>query len=178
MNVISIDPGMTSMGLYVYRSGSGYSICIRREENQENYDHLPDVRRAILKYAKGADMALVEDYAYGLPAGRAASSIEAGGVVRATLAEMGIPIVTVPIPTWKALTIKHHRKNTVAEKKEYFRIVMEKYGREFTTTDEADAFCIYQAVLRIWSGGVGGEPAERIRAAVRAVKETIAVKTA
>ena len=29
-----------------------------------------------------------------------------------------------------------------------------------------------------WSGGVGGEPAERIRAAVRAVKETIAVKTA
>ena len=163
MNVISIDPGVERTGIYLFRNGQGSSISIERPHSAERWNHLAELRKAILQYTKGMDLALVEDYPYGLPALRAASAIEVGGVVRGTLTEMGVPIIVVGISTWKALTIGHMRKGTISEVKAYCRAVHKKYGHWFATADEADAFLIYVAVLRIQNRETGGKAADRIR---------------
>lgn len=169
MNVISIDPGIACTGFYVFLDGRGYHAAARRPKGRDNYAQLVAIREAVLLHGRWCDFALVEDYPYGAEASVAASAIEAGGVVRAALAELGLPVIVIAIPTWKSLTIGHKPKGTVPEKAAYLDAVEQLYGVRPAGTDEADAFLIYRAALRIWQEG----PSELSEAQVK-IKESIA----
>jgi hypothetical protein len=183
VNVISVDPGITSTGIFVYRNGGGFSVCVRKPEGTVKYDHLAAIYRAVLFHARGGgrtgemDLALVEDYAYSKKASITAASIEAGGIVRAALAEAGVPIVVIAIPTWKSLTIGHMPKDTRGQQHAYCKAVLDKYGHGFVTVDEADAYLIYRATLRCWTEDVGTDAARRIRAEIGAAKEVSAARS-
>lgn len=170
MNAISVDPGIRSTGLFLFRDGKGRAQSILRAD-AGSWGHLVDLRGRLLRYAKGIDVAFVEGYPYGLPAGQAAYAIEAGGVAREVCAELGLPLVVVEIATWKALTIGNLPKSSKAQRELYLDTVETKYGRQFDTVDQADAYLIYRAALRLWEEGGGGATGDRIRAGIAVARQ-------
>jgi hypothetical protein len=96
-------------------------------------------------------LVLVEDYPYGIHSSSLTQVAEAGGIVRAVFAAAGSQIIAVPISTWKAMTIKNQPKATGRDKLRYTALVEKKYGRPFSSTDEADAFLMYMAMRRVWT---------------------------
>jgi len=175
VDVISIDPGVNQTGLYLYRGG-GRSFCVRRAHDERPYFYLVWLRRSVMEVAAGMDLAIVEDYPYTMPGSQSASAIEVGAVVREALAEVDVPIVTVAISLWKSLTIGiKPKKGGVALNHQYLAVIRDQYGVDFATTDEADAFLMYQAALRVWKEGGRTDAQRNLRARIAAVvkeKET------
>lgn len=171
MNVVSIDPGVTSSGFYVFRKGRARVFRVVREDDvRHHYVYLSKLRNAVLSLAPGAQMALVEGYPFQLPGSRVAYAIEAGGVVREALATLGVPIVVMPIPVWKASFIGLHlpkkKSGSASNTEQYLREVERHFGKSFKSTDEADAFMIYAAALAIWNGEYQTAAALRVRESI------------
>ena len=136
------------------------------------YDYFADVRKLLLRYAEGMGFALVEDYVYSKRTpGGGRDSIEAGAVVRTAMAEIGTPLLLVQPAMWKSLTIGNLKKGTVELNRAYCQVVEKKYGRAFSTTDEADAFLIYVAAVRVWRGGGKTDAQRRLSREIAEVRE-------
>ena len=45
MNAISVDPGVTRTGVYLYQDGRGSSIILERDHDARPYYHLVTLRR-------------------------------------------------------------------------------------------------------------------------------------
>ena len=174
MNVLSVDPGTKSTGLYLFVDGVGTSVTLLRDPRCDRYENLTVLRNQILGWGRKVNLAVVEDYPYSIPAGQAAYAIEAGAVVREALAEQRIPIVVMPIETWKALTIGRMPKTSKAEKQRYVDQVQLQYGTRFEDVDAADAYLIYKALHSIWTGAAREtDTTRRIREQVQVVIEKL-----
>ena len=188
MNVIAIDPGPTTTGVYLFKQGKEQSLSILRQGG--HYEYMVKLRGAVITlcYAPArddsgvvtTDMAIVEDYPYGMPGDRAAHAIEVGAVVREALTSVGVPIVAIPISTWKSITIgvKRVKRGSARIVREYLEAVQALYGRVFVTTDEADAFMMYEAALAIWRGETRTAAAVRIRDRMEAIAAKVKARSA
>lgn len=170
MKVISIDPGPTRTGVYLFR-GRGESFLIQGPEGCDRYYFLEIVRHLVERYAGGTDLALVEDYAYSRVPGGGKDSIEAGTAVRMGLASAKVEMVLLAPAIWKSLTIGNMKKGSAGANLSYCQAVESRYGKHFDTTDEADSFLIYEAVRRIWQEGPRTEAQRRIHEQVRAARD-------
>ena len=71
---------------------------------------------------------------------------EITGIIKLLLAKNNIPVITMPVQTWK----KYCRIVSDKKKVDYYVNEVEyRFGKKFNTTDEADAFMIYLALKEI-----------------------------
>lgn len=92
----------------------------------------------------------IEGYAYG--AGNKAHQLgELGGVIRMMLVRLRVPMLIIPPATVKKFATG--RGN--AAKDEMRLWAYKRWGVEFGTTDEVDAYCIARVVLAHYAGKTG-----------------------
>jgi len=149
MNVISIDFAKYKTGVFTRIGGKEktFTITMPRNSSQEDVLHiLYGTFEAILD-EDHFHFGLIEGYGFNPENKRSMVPMcEIAGVIKLAFIHAGVPIITMPIQTWKKLTIGRIDKKKVAA---YLRAVKVKYNREFSNTDEADAFLIYQAAKKI-----------------------------
>ncbi|MBE3088589.1 MAG: hypothetical protein IMZ71_05705 [Chloroflexi bacterium] len=148
MDIISVDPGLQHTG--VFEIVEGKRRCWHIEQGKSSrYAHLSAIFRTLSKRCEEVAFRIgfVEDYAY--RDNKSVMFAEIGGVIRAAMVGAGVPIVIMPIATWKSLTIGNKPKGTIQEGAAYVRRVNKLYGAESSTPDEADAFLIYYAAKMI-----------------------------
>jgi Holliday junction resolvasome RuvABC endonuclease subunit len=149
VNIISIDPGSKSTGVYLSFKDVSYSISIKPEKKRycDMYQQLND-----LLIEQEIDVAFIEDYAYGntLPGKRTLS--EFVGIIKLCLEWNNIPWIAVPIQTWKSYCMKGLPK---LKNKKYIDMVNKEYQggiNMLKTADECDAYMIYRCMRKIISG--------------------------
>lgn len=160
MRVISCDPSLRSLGLFFMEDGEINSNVIQRTEK----DRLEVLGRICLKFAREAalnwDLLVIEGYALGATNSNAITvQAEIGGLIRGIFTARKVPIIEVPIPTWKHVTKTTLKKGNAMATSEYLNEGVRKFGIRFKTTDELDAFLIYETVrlcgVRTWKSGTG-----------------------
>lgn len=154
MRVISLDPSLRHFGVYINRDGETKSMVIEMEG-----DRVKTLGRLLSRFshisAEGWDLCIVEGYAMGARGNAGTVLAEVGGIVRGLFAARGVPVLEVPNNVWKSVTGVWPKKGTTMGKSDYFNTISELYGVRFKTTDEGDAFLMYQAVKKCGSVAVG-----------------------
>ena len=160
MRIISIDPSLRSLGMFFMEDGDFNSNVIQRTEK----DRLEVLKRFCLKFAReaalGWDLLIIEMYAFGASNSRSITvAAEIGGLIRGIFAARGVPIIEVPIGTWKSVTGISMKKGTPMADSDYLNAIATKYKIRFKTVDEGDAYLLYQTVkecgMRVWKSGTG-----------------------
>ncbi len=132
-NVAAFDIATVHTGVCVARTGviEPYTI------NAEGYEQW---FRRFTQALDGIDIAIIEGYAY--HGNRVTQIAEVVGIFKAVADVLNIPVITVPIATWRSF-------NEIKGKKDfaYHREQMEKHGLPFKTIDEVDAYLIYRTAL-------------------------------
>lgn len=135
MRIIGIDASLTGTGVAVLEDGSLRTETI--ESKKKGSERLIDIRSRVCRISLGADLVAIEGYAFAKP-NQAHQIGELGGVLRVMLTELGIKWIEVaPSQVKKFATGKGN-----AKKEEIAVAIYKRWGREFPTNDEADAFVL------------------------------------
>jgi hypothetical protein len=171
VNIVSIDPSLSCTGVFYHCRGRSGSYSIKLSSK------IPQMRRLSMlfdaisgcPFVAQADLAIVEEHPAHAP--RATLLAEPNTITRLALYRRGIPVVTIPNNTWKQeLRFPAMKKGSRAADLAYIDTVYRDYGRMFDTTDEADAYLMYAAVLKILSEeAAGGKGAARVLAQYQAI---------
>jgi hypothetical protein len=156
LNFVIVDPSLRSSGVLTCRNGKIDTYAIQRKEP----DRLDVLGMMVKHFANLAaerdrtwDFLGIEDYAFSPRGAQAANTqAEIGGVVRACFAARGVPIIEIPIQTWKTVTGIRLPKGTAKEKRAYQNAVVEKYGIECDTVDEIDCYLMLITLSNISRG--------------------------
>lgn len=134
MKIIGIDASLTSTGVAVI---DGTIRTERIQSRKAGPDRLIEIRDRVYKIAEGADIVVIEGYAYA--SGHSAHQMgELGGVIRVLLREMELKVLEVsPGQLKKFATGKGN-----ADKMAIAVAVLKRWKKEFTCHDEADAFIL------------------------------------
>ncbi len=134
MKIAGIDVSLTGTGVAVLNG----SLCTERiESKQTGPARLIEIRDRVREIVAGADLVAIEGYAFAM-ANQAHQMGELGGVLRVMLFEMGLKVLEVaPSQVKKFATGKGS-----AKKEEMAVAIYKRWGREFRTNDEADAFVL------------------------------------
>jgi len=160
VKVVAIDPSLRSLGMFFMEDGDYNSDVIQRTEK----DRLEVLGRICLKFTREAaldwDLLIIEGYALGATNSNAITvQAEIGGLIRGLFTARKVPIIEVPIPTWKHVTKTNLKKGNALATSDYLNEVVRKFGIRLKTTDEADAFMLYETVrlcgVRTWKSGTG-----------------------
>lgn len=163
MRVVSIDPSLRSLGMFFMEDGE-FNSSVLQHSIRDFPDRIEIYRKMCLRFAResslGWDLLIVEGYSM---AEKSSSSVtgqaEIGGLIRGLFAARNVPIVEVQIPTWQSVTKTTLKKGNSMATSDYLNDVVRKFGIRFKTTDEADAFLIYETVrlcgIRTWKSGTG-----------------------
>ena len=169
MRFLSVDPGLTSTGVWYHEPGCNQSFTLIRGKKENRYIFMARVRATLIeKFGKPRpEVGIVEDYPYGMDGNVLAATCEAGGIVRAALAELGTKFVAIPNSTWKSVMGFRMKKDTAEQRRDYCRRASEMQGSIlFDSTDAADAYLMWATVDMILAREVTSETANRIRAAL------------
>lgn len=154
LNFVIIDPSLRSSGVLVCRDGKVQTYAIQKKETDRLFILGWYVRHfANLAIERKWDFIGIEDYAFSQNASRSVTvQSEVGGVIRACFATVQIPIIEIPISTWKAVSEIRLPKASTKDKREYKNAVIEKYGVELDTTDECDVYLMLITLSKISRG--------------------------
>ena len=173
MKILSVDPGRSSAGIAVIEPKRLEAFRFRTKKVK--HEALGDFLLWMIEVVdrERPNLAFVEDYLYGIKRTSTLTQVaEVGGIARGVFASRGVPVIAVPVQTWKSLTIGNLPKGTKAKNDAYCASVESRYGMRFGSTDEADAFLIYQAMRSIWKNrGISGNTNRRLREELAAVLE-------
>jgi crossover junction endodeoxyribonuclease RuvC len=141
VNYIGIDPSLTSTGISVVNDEGklidGRAV-VTKYTGPQRLVLIRDAVKLFLAIHNPA-MVCIEGYAMGAKWGREAAG-ELGGILRVLFWECGL--------TWKEVAPPQLKKfitgKGVAEKDHILLAVYKKYGEEFKSNDEADAFVLAQ----------------------------------
>lgn len=134
MKIVGIDASLTGTGIAIL-NGSIRTECIHT--NLAGPQRLVEIREKVRGIVEGADLVVLEGYAFARP-NQAHQIGELGGVLRVMLHEMGIEVLEVaPAAVKKYATGKGN-----AKKEEVAVAIYKRWGQEFKTNDEADAFVL------------------------------------
>lgn len=109
LNIISIDPSKADTGFFIKGGGREYTgvienpiCCSTPQATNIIYNHF----KKLLDLGNGQqfDYGLIEDYAFNPKNKKSIIPLaEVGGVIRLVFYQSGIPLVVVPVQTWKSL---------------------------------------------------------------------------
>jgi len=160
MKIIGIDASLTSTG--VATLGNGPTI-MAIQSKLNGPARLIEIRDTIGKLIKGADLVLIEEYAYS-KANKAHQIGELGGVLRVLFHEMGVNWIEV-----NPSMVKKYATGKGNATKEAIAVgVYKRWGREFAINDEADAF-----VLAMIGSVIAGSSFDNLTAFQREVIEQL-----
>ena len=166
MRFLSVDPGLTMTGVWYHEPSWNQSFTLVREKGEDRYLFIARVRATLIEKFKDRrpEVGIVEDYPYGMDGNVLAAAIEAGGVVRAALAELGTKFVAIPPSTWKSAMNFRMKKDTVDQRRDYCLRASKIQGSVvFDSTDAADAYMMWKTIEKILMREVKGKTAERLR---------------
>lgn len=134
MKVVGIDASLTCIGVAVI-NGDIYTETIQSKKT--GLERLVEIREQIKDIVNGADLVVIEGYAFAR-SNQAHQLGELGGVLRMMFYEAGIRYIEVaPSAVKKFATGKGN-----ASKEAVAVGVYKRWGKEFKTNDEADAFVL------------------------------------
>ena len=141
MKVCGVDASLTSTGIAATIYGELDNAVSTRavNSNKKGTNRLIEIREEVFKSVFGADLVVIEDYSYA--SGNQAHQIgELGGVLRVMFSENELRVLKVsPSQLKKFITGKGN-----AKKEEIAVSIFKRWGRDFKTNDEADAFVLVQ----------------------------------
>jgi len=134
VKIVGIDASLTGTGVAML---NGSLRTERIESKKTGVLRLIEIRDRAKEIVRGADLVVIEGYAYAM-ANQAHQMGELGGVLRVMLVEAGVLWIEVnPSQVKKFATGKGN-----AKKEEIAVSIYKRWGREFQTNDEADAFVL------------------------------------
>lgn len=141
--IIGLDLSLTSTGVAVVHVDGGLYSAAAIKSKLADTPRLLDIRNNLYsilnKLPKKPTLAVLEGYAFGSQARHEAAG-ELGGIIKVALFLEGIPIVIVPPMTLKKFVMGKGN----AQKDEMRLAAFKKWGVEFKTNDEVDAFALAQ----------------------------------
>ena len=173
MNIISIDPSKKRTGIITRIDKKIMSMSIEHTKKQTQSEALVNIFnkfQTVLNDTK-FDMGLIEGYWLVNPRGMTHEP-EIVGVIKLVFALHEVPLIVIPIQTWKSIIgIKIDKKKKPGE---YFAAIKKKYGKEFSVVDEADAFLIYKvAEYIVHNTQVMSKAAMKVRNKIKEVIENL-----
>lgn len=146
MNILSIDPSLTSLG-YAHTAGETVVVGSIQPKGLKGLQRLEFLRSFVAQRLDDCNPVLVayEGYAMGRFAGggRLADLGELGGVLKMELFKRRIPILLIPPACLKLFATGKGNAD-----KDKVRVAMAKLrGRLFANDDEADAYGLYRMGL-------------------------------
>lgn len=170
LNFVVIDPSLRSSGVLVCRDGKVSTYAIQRKTPR-----LQTLGWYLCHFAKLAkerqwNFIAIEEYAFSRQSSSVTVAAEIGGIIRACFSSYNIPILEMPIQTWKLITGIKMKKASVQDKRDYINAVIEKFGMECDTTDECDAFLMFYSIAMISRGTVKKGVGANIRSELERLK--------
>lgn len=135
LRLLALDLSLTASGYATVVTGESPAALGTITPKSRGEERLQSIRNRVLELARGADVVLVEGYAFGR-ANQAHQMGELGGVVRLALYEAGLPFVEVPPSLLKSYATG--RGN--AGKADVLVAAVKRLGYEGANDNEADAF--------------------------------------
>lgn len=160
MKIVGIDASLTGTGVAVL---NGSLRTERIESKLMGPDRLIEIRERVREIVTGADLVAIEGYAFAKP-NQAHQIGELGGVLRVMMTELGAKWIEVA----PAQVKKYATGRGNAKKEEVAVGIFKRWGREFKTNDEADAF-----VLAIIGQAVAGLHFDSLTAFQREIVEEL-----
>ncbi len=145
MNIVGIDLSRSNTGIVSVNTNSMgvSSVCLKQPKKVHSSRVLEYFYEAFHKLLKEGDLVIVENYAFGKRFGSEKAG-ELGGILRLVCAQKKIPFVLVAVTTLKKFVT-----GVGKGKKELMQLkVFQKWGQEFKTNDEADAFGLAMVGVR------------------------------
>jgi crossover junction endodeoxyribonuclease RuvC len=139
--IVGLDLSLTSTGIVTYAMSSAVE-CNKVVKTTNKYDYMTRYNKILaeieIEIAETEAIFFIEGYALGSFSKSTAMSnlMELGGIIKFYLWENGVDFIVVP-PT----SLKKFVTGKGNSKKEDVKLgIYKRYGREFVTSDEADAF--------------------------------------
>lgn len=173
LNIISIDPSFRSTGICYCLNGKITTQSIKRKE--ERLELLGWYLRFFNNIAKETkfDLVIIEMYAFSQGHSDAATKqSELGGIIRACFSARKIPILEIPIGTWKAISglnqwQKNHnvklKKLTKHDQALYQEACFDLLGMSADSCDEIDALYFLYTAIQCSKGLVKKGAGDNIR---------------
>ena len=170
LNFVVVDPSLRSSGVLVCRDGKISTYAIQRKTSR-----IVTLGWYLCHFAKLAkerswDFLTIEDYSFSSQSRSVTVAAEIGGIIRACFASYNVPVLEMPIQTWKSITGIKLKKASVTDKREYINAVIEKFGMELDTTDECDAYLMFYSIAMISRGEVKKGIGANIRSELERLK--------
>lgn len=174
MRVCALDPSLRSFGVYMNRDGVETSEVKRIPATEsDRLDTLVRLGTWLSRLSSPDqqwDLCLVEGYSMGSNSSSVTVQAEIGGIARFLFAGRKVPVIEVPPQVWKSVTGVRLKKGTSMHKSDYLNAVRTLYGKDFSTTDECDAFLLYQCVKKCGTEPAVGPGPVRIRQQLEELK--------
>jgi Holliday junction resolvasome RuvABC endonuclease subunit len=152
ISIISIDPSKRSTGIYIKTEEEEYFKTFSLPSGFVYYSPIFEYYKNIINEYK-IDLGIIEDYRFNMSATTSLTILaEIAGIIKYTFESFNIPLIIMPIQTWKKYSIERGKrlfKVTKKDKAEYIDYVKEKYNKIVETPDQADAYMIYFALKQI-----------------------------
>jgi len=134
LKIVGIDASLTGTGVAIL---NGSLRTERIESKLTGPARLIEIRDRVREIVAGADLVAIEEYAFAM-ANQAHQMGELGGVLRVMLTEAGVRWIEVaPAQVKKFATGRGN-----AKKEEMAVAIYKRWGREYKSNDEADAFVL------------------------------------
>jgi Holliday junction resolvasome RuvABC endonuclease subunit len=155
-NTISIDSSLNGTGLYLHdKSGGSESLTIKPKGDRKKkmLTINESISNAIDVY--DIELMIIEDYAFNVKKTRSFTILaEVQGIIKMHAYRRDIIVLEVPIFCWKTFFSNLPKKEN---KKEYAKFISRRAKKEFKTTDEADAYLLFQTVKNVSKGMIWSE---------------------
>jgi hypothetical protein len=145
VNIVSIDPSLRNTGIFTRIDGK-FDADVFQPKSKDRVKALSELLLYFVNLPKGFDLCLIEDYDPGAKGTQARVQGEVGGIIRACFQARGVPVIEVPIQSWKSVTGISLKKGTTMADSDYLNAVANKYKIRLQTTHEADAYLIFHCV--------------------------------
>lgn len=154
MNIIAIDQSLRQTGIYVESTGNTYVIKTKGLSEGEALNKLYYRLKTGIEKNSPCIIVYEGNSCFGSLGYGASTLFAAIGIIKLIAAQTKNIIYEMPVNTWKTFIFGKKRKEwpkkgnkTAADTAEYLRIVQHFTGKKFQTTDEADAYMIYEAYV-------------------------------
>ncbi len=151
MSVMGIDPSLTSTGIVMLSANEEFESSAIQATTR-GVERLAEIREAIWDAADTwfelPRLVAIESYAFGARGAAMFSLGELGGVLRWSLYSWHVPYIDVPPSQVKKFATGHGN----AKKDEIMLAVYKRWGVEFHTSDEADAYVLARIALALTEG--------------------------